>query len=69
MRQRIHLSPFGASDTYQALREALTANGMPASEGPLWYLVDVDADYDDLCEWLEDECFDLSETLVETIHT
>lgn len=67
MKQRIHLSPFGGADDYAALRAALTANGMPATEGPLWYLVDVEADYDDLCEWLEDECFDLSETLVETV--
>lgn len=67
MIHRIHLSPFGDADDYAALRAALTANGMPATEGPVWYLVDVEADYDDLCEWLEDECFDLSETLVETV--
>ena len=65
--QRIHLSPHGASDHYDAMREALCANGMPARVGPQWCIMDVEADYDELREWLEDECFDLSETLVETV--
>lgn len=67
MTTRITLSPHGASDHYAALRDAITANGMPAAEGPLWYQIDVDTDEESLGDYLEDEGFDLSEVLLEEI--
>ena len=64
---RITLSPFGASDLYAEFRAHLTASGLPAVEGPAWYIIDVVADYDDVVEYMEEEGFDLSEVLVEKI--